>query len=142
MRTKTASYIVRSLQGTGIEHPLDQDIGIKLLNILLEPSIMLDRMELRDFFELLEYICHLCQGGLASNASILLSSFDTNRFGVLLAQKMTENPKMYDETVSGAGGSTSDPKRQKVCNFYVFVFDLVNDVLLLHTYLISYSGFC
>jgi hypothetical protein len=75
-------------------------------------------MELRDFFELLEYICHLCQGGLASKASILLSSFDTTRFGILVAQKMMEDPKMYDETASGSGGSTSDPKRQKVCNFH------------------------
>jgi len=135
MRTQTASYIAKSLQGTGIENPLDQEIGIKMLNILLEPGTMLDRMELRDFFDLLDYISHLCLGGLASKASILLSSFDTNRFGVLLAQKIMESPKMYDGMASSSGGSASDPKRQKVFKFHAaYVLDPVNKGLLLNTF--------
>jgi len=75
IRTDIVFYIIRELQKSIPSHPLDQVLAVKLLNILLEPSVLLDSDKLSDFFELLKFISSLNEGNWQSEVTLMLSNF-------------------------------------------------------------------
>lgn len=114
-RNDIVSLAAKSLQGLGRGSPLEPSIGVRLLDILLEPDSMLDTDNLEDFREILYHVCHLAGGNFDSNLSIILTNFDTNRFGTLAAQRTLETDHKTFRTM--ASGS-------KTTQFISLVFDL------------------
>jgi hypothetical protein len=86
---------------------------MRLLNACLDPDALLNAGKLREFFTALQLIVQLSVsgttrtggtvGGTSSQPSIILSSFDAQRFAVLVAEK----PGAVRASAAGAGGSGS-----------------------------------
>ncbi|KAL4539441.1 hypothetical protein Ndes2437B_g02183 [Nannochloris sp. 'desiccata'] len=95
--------------------------GMRLLNACLDPDALLNAAKLREFMTALQLIVRLSQTGTASSAaaggvgigtgqpSAMLSSFDAQRFAVLVAEKPVAVPLRGASSTSsaGAGGSSS-----------------------------------
>ena len=90
------AYMADGLQGKDIEVPLAPELGVRILDMMLEPNMLLENDRLGEFFNLLRTVCSLCEGELEGKAAVMLSSFDCNRFGVLLTQKSMENPRLVN----------------------------------------------
>ena len=105
-RNDIVSLAARSLQGLGRGSPLEPSIGVRLLDILLEPDSMLDTDNLEDFREILYHVCHLAGGNFDSNLSIILTNFDTNRFGTLAAQRTLESDQQTFRTMASGSKTT------------------------------------
>jgi hypothetical protein len=113
--------------------------GMRLLNACLDPDALLNAGKLREFMTALQLIIKLSvqssgDGGRSGEPSVMLSSFDAQRFAVLVAEKPGAVRATGGGGSSSAGGSSSSSSsatavaaaasssRNKVRSFFFSIF--------------------
>ena len=85
---------------------LREQEGVRLLKACLDPDALLNAERLREFLSALQLVERLCRGVGGDQASAMLSSFDAQRFAVLVSQQA--------EAVQSGAGESSHSSSKKV----------------------------